>query len=70
MCIIYILGALFICLTIFPKAQRYLLNYYNDAFTGTVAGGSVGTVIICNIDALFNQKKLEQLAPHQLLMRL
>ena len=50
MCIIYILGALFICLINISEIPSVISLIINDAFTGmAVAGGSVGTVIIWGV---------------------
>jgi AGCS family alanine or glycine:cation symporter len=50
MCIIYILGALTICLMNSARIPEVIALIFTDAFTGqAVAGGSIGTVIIWGI---------------------
>ena len=50
MCIIYILGALIICLLNITSIPSVIALIFNDAFTGTaVAGGSIGTVVIWGV---------------------
>jgi AGCS family alanine or glycine:cation symporter len=50
MCIIYICGAILICLLNITEIPRILSLIFNDAFSGSaVAGGSVGTVILWGV---------------------
>jgi len=50
MCFIYVLGALYICLTHIDKLPHVLWIIFNDAFTGqAAAGGSIGAVIIMGV---------------------
>ena len=50
MCIIYILGALTICLLNFKAIPGVISLIISDAFTGSaVAGGSIGTVILWGV---------------------
>ena len=50
MCIIYILGAIIICILNISKIPSVIQLIFNDAFSGTaVAGGSIGTVIIWGV---------------------
>ena len=50
MCIIYILGAILICILNISEIPGVIQLIFNDAFSGSaVAGGSIGTVIIWGV---------------------